>query len=336
MASIWQRIKNFLKRFYPLTIFRFNQGTQKELQKIQEIQKELQKIQGVREGIQKEIQRNHNELQEIKKIENAILRCMPNTGLYFEVSLAEHCNLNCAGCNHFSPLAELEFADYEETARDFARLSSLFHDHPKRIWLQGGEPLLHPDIIKFLKAARENFPNDTISITTNGLRLLDQPEEFWKSCKENKIRVRLSKYPIDLDYKELEKCAAEHGVEYFYNRNDERAAQTMGFHKMDVKGMQDSKRNFLHCPYANKTLFLRHGRLYTCVIAPTARHFSKYFGVDLKEFPTDSIDIYQAESAQEILEFLARPIPFCRYCMPEKTRWGQPWRQSERSIEEWT
>lgn len=267
-----------------------------------------------------------------------ITRCIPKieSEFTFEVSLAEHCDLNCAGCTHFSPLAEPEFADYEETARDFARLSSLFHGHIKEIHLMGGEPLLHPDLVKFLRMARKNFPDAAIIIVTNGLKLLNQPEKFWLACKKNNIAIQPTKYPIPLNFRKMEKCAADHGVEYCYYGNPKRVLKTMNHFKLDVKGRQDSRRNFLSCDQANCCVYLQHGRLYTCPVAPTARHFNKYFGENLKESPEDSIDIYQANSAREIMEFLARPIPFCRYCMMEETRWHQPWHQSKRVIEEWT
>lgn len=265
-----------------------------------------------------------------------LTRYMPKTELSFEVALAEHCDLNCAGCDHFSPLAEPELADYGETARDFARLSSLFHGHAKKIHLLGGEPLLHPDLVKFLKMARESFPDAVIDITTNGVRLLTQPEEFWLACKENNILIQLTKYPISLNFDEMEKRAADYGVEYRYYGGSGTVVKTTSLYKLDVKGQQDSSRNYLICHRANNCVYLKHGRLYTCTIAPTARHFNKYFGEDLKELPEDSIDIYQADSAQEIMEFLAKPIPFCRYCMVDKTRWYQPWHQSEKIIDEWT
>ena len=55
----------------------------------------------------------------IKKVKtkDAITQCIPKTEaeFLFEFSLAEHCNLNCVGCAHFSPLAEQEFANYKKT-----------------------------------------------------------------------------------------------------------------------------------------------------------------------------------------------------------------------------
>lgn len=332
MASIWQRIKNFVKRFYPLTISRFN----REIQEIKRLrQQELKEIKEIKKLKKQEIQ----EIKKLRKnviiVENAIIRSMPKAELTFEFSLAEHCDLNCAGCSHFSPLAEPEFADYEESTRDFARLGALFHGYARQIRLMGGEPLLHPELIKFLKMARENFPDGDISIVTNGVRLLNQPEEFWQACKENRITIRPTKYPIPLDYEGMEKRADEYGVRYHYYNNSA-VVKTLHHDKLDLMGLQKGTKSFLHCPQSNSCVYLRHGRLYTCPIVPSVRHFNKYFEVNLKEVPEDSIDIYQAGSAQEILAFLARPIPFCRYCMPDKTRTGLPWRQTERAMEEWT
>jgi hypothetical protein len=42
-----------------------------------------------------------------------------------EFHLAEHCNLNCAGCDHFSPLAAEEYASLETVKKDMARLAEL-------------------------------------------------------------------------------------------------------------------------------------------------------------------------------------------------------------------
>ena len=45
---------------------------------------------------------------------------------YLELPLAEHCNLNCAGCLHYAPMSQRLLADIGSLRRDFARLSELF------------------------------------------------------------------------------------------------------------------------------------------------------------------------------------------------------------------
>lgn len=406
MSGSENRFKNFLKRFFPVSIHRFNQeisGIRDTMQTILKQQEQitktvakrddlliptLEEMQGAlaalessllslktesdiaRRSIEESLERQDllkksvesishqlfdlsgqikGQESSIKKLngieglirsrcdrlERCINHCLPRAELSFEVALAEHCDLNCAGCDHFSPLAEPEFADFEETSRDFERLSVLFHGLVREVHLLGGEPLLHPDLVKFFKIARENFPDAVIDITTNGIKLLTQPEEFWLACKEYNIVIRPTKYPIPLKFEEIEQLAADYGVDFHYINNSG-VIKTTHLYRLDVEGLQDGNRSFLLCSRANRCIYLQHGKLYTCTIAPTVRHFNKHFGTNLKELPEDSIDIYQATSAQEIMQFLARPIPFCRYCMTDKTRWDQPWHQSKCDIEEWT
>jgi len=62
---------------------------------------------------------------------------------------------------------------------------------------------------------------------------------------------------------------------------------------------------------------------------------NKKFDLNLIESLEDYIDKYSTESAQEIMEFLAKPIPFCKYCMPEKVQNDLVWRQSEGKLSAW-
>lgn len=265
-----------------------------------------------------------------------------NRDIICEVSLAEHCNLNCYGCDHFAPLAEPEFADFEETKRDLTRLSELFSGHIREFYLGGGEPLLHPDIIKFMEMARNVLPNSEITIITNGILLPRQPEDFWVACREYNISLRPTKYPIKVPYDTMEEKARQYGVDYSYwGFTGESMKRSVRF-PYDLKGRQKGSRSFTACLWANNSLTLEHGRLYTCPIAAKVRHFNKYFGTDMRISPEDSIDIYRAESLEEIHEYLMQPIPFCRYCMQFQMEKGLPWhrsipwRLSERDIKEWT
>jgi hypothetical protein len=58
--------------------------------------------------------------------------------------------------------------------------------------------------------------------------------------------------------------------------------------------------------------------------------------MDLPISDRDSIDIYKAQSAQEIFEFLSKPIPFCKFCYVEKRSFGHKWERSQKDIREWT
>jgi MoaA/NifB/PqqE/SkfB family radical SAM enzyme len=78
-------------------------------------------------------------------------------GLSFIIRLTEHCNLNCAGCSAFSPLADEKFYDVEVFRNDCERLASLTGGKINQIIFAGGEPLLHPRITDFFDIARVYF-----------------------------------------------------------------------------------------------------------------------------------------------------------------------------------
>jgi organic radical activating enzyme len=86
-----------------------------------------------------------------------------------DYNLTEHCNLRCAGCDHSSPLLPKKFAEVAEYQRDLAALSQVLHLGELKIL--GGEPLLHPDLIEFLRTARASGIADEITLVTNGVLL---------------------------------------------------------------------------------------------------------------------------------------------------------------------
>lgn len=79
-----------------------------------------------------------------RRIETKLVKLTPRTELRFEVHLAEHCNLNCKGCDNFSPLAREEYLDIEEYESDCKRLSVLFDGKVERLQLLGENPYCIP------------------------------------------------------------------------------------------------------------------------------------------------------------------------------------------------
>jgi hypothetical protein len=273
---------------------------------------------------------------ELQQLKNEVTKLTPKTIINFGVPLVEHCNLRCCGCDHFAPLAEQGFADLNAFENDFARLSYLVNGEAERIGLMGGEPLLHPQVKDFLYIARNYFPKTRIRVVSNGVFLLKQKNDFWESCRQNNIVIEITKYPINLKFDEMKNVASIFGVTMEF-RDDTGEVQKSSYHMpLDVEGRQNASSNFIKCFHANVTIFFKQGRLYTCTVAANIGHFNKYFHMDLPTSIRDSIDIYKAQSAQEIFEFLSKPIPFCRYCYVNKRSFGIPWTRSHKDIKEWT
>ncbi len=254
---------------------------------------------------------------------------------YFCVHIVEHCNLNCQFCDHFAPLAEKEFADIKVFESDFARLSELLNAKVDRIGIMGGEALLHPQLNDFLYVARKYFPKTKLELVTNGILLLKQTDDFWKACRKNNIIIVNTRYPINLDFDKMREVAKQHGVRYEH-KDKKRTLKTSYHLPLDLEGKQEAHTNFIKCFHANNCCFLSKGRLFTCTVAPNIRHFNKFFNKDLPLSNADYIDIYEARNEEEILYFLCRHIPFCKYCNIEKRTYQHSWQKSKKNIKEWT
>ena len=251
----------------------------------------------------------------------------------FTIRLVEHCNLNCAGCDNFSPLAEPEFLSIEEFRRDFERVGELFNHECRLIKLSGGEALLRPDILDFVKIARENFTKGTIEIYSNGILVPQQDDNFWSTLQKYKVGIGITDYPIKIDRDKIAAKAKEFNVNV-HGMGDGRL-KTSEFVKrpIDLAGNGDIRKNFFRCYRAYACAMLDHGRFYKCSFAPSIKHFNKFFNKNIPLKKDDYIDIYEVKSGEEILKRLAEPIPMCKYCDLDfqTIKWGV----SERKISEW-
>lgn len=158
-------------------------------------------------------------------------------------------------------------------------------------------------------------------------------DEFWLICKENDVIVAPTKYPVRLDYDEIEKKAKKFQVKYKYYGNVEKYGWDHTI--IDIDGNRNEHTSFMWCDNANMCPTLIDGKIFPCPKPRNYKNFNKAFGTNLRLMDTDYIDIYNIESIKEIFDFLAKPIPFCRYCnmyAKSKTDWGI----SKKEIGEWT
>ncbi len=267
---------------------------------------------------------------------NMDLRLIPSPLLRFEVQVAEHCNLNCINCMHYSPIASPEFLDVEKYEADIKRLSELFCKEVEWIRLMGGEPLLHPDINRIIRITREYFHYGHIILVTNGILLDKMSSEFWGVCRENNIEISPTKYPIKLDYDSLVDYIDSKGIKgYLYGIGEERNPEMWRF-PIDIRGDFDPVENFYNCDCANLCLTLRDGMMYTCATMAHAHHLKDFFDLDISISDRNGISIYEVSDGDELMKKLAEPRPFCRYCdYRNYLEYADDWRVSEKCIYEW-
>jgi len=276
-------------------------------------------------------------------------RKMPWSLLRFEVHLTNKCNLNCAGCLHFSSLCnKLEPLDINIYENDCKRLSQLTSGKIVDIRLLGGEPLLHPDIYDIVTITRKYFPSynikdqtGVIEVVTNGILLHAQPNDFWETCSKNNVRIAVSDYPVKIKNEIIKEKALGFNVELrMYADKELREAEGSSARQwakipIDINGAQNKKRSFKNCWLGGTCFQLVDGKIYKCARIAYINLFNAAFGKQLDVEENDYVNIYKVKNVDEILYQLTKPPSFCRYCKVDEVTWNNKWEVSKKIIEEY-
>jgi hypothetical protein len=237
----------------------------------------------------------------------------------FDVNLVDHCNMKCKGCLRFSNLVtEPKFADYDQMIRDWKRIKELFWG-VERLKLMGGEPMLSPDLCRYIKSAREIFPDADIMVTTNALLINKNCTELFHVMKENYCFFDISLYaPMEKRIRDIEKLLDENGVWYFINN-------TKGdFYKvMSRTPDYDADEMYAACT-AKNCHHLREGKISVCSRPQYAYIINERYGTNIPG--TDGVwDIYNLNlDAWELDEKLSSSFEACKYCAPPVSyEWGR-------------
>ena len=232
-----------------------------------------------------------------------------------EYNLTEHCNLSCYHCDHASPLMPTKFASLEEYERDIRALAEAVHVEEFRV--VGGEPLLHPQLLDFLRIARETGVGDAVKIYTNGVLLHTMPDEFWALTDVlwistyPGIRRRMSDEAI------AAKCA-EHGVRLDLRPTITEFNRSFINNKIEDEGLV--RRIFSQCKMANEysCFSIYQGMFFRCSVAPWAQARLGMAGI---EFPGPEVDGIQIHGNPRLGEEIAarvkskEPLKACSYCL---------------------
>lgn len=255
-----------------------------------------------------------------------------------EIHIVDHCNLNCASCDNFSPIANRWFITVESFKEQLEQLYKISKGNIGEIRLMGGEPLLHENLILLMRIARKIFKNSKITLLTNGVLLSKMDKEFWCTLIESNISVWLSTYVSDVDYclDKFERFKIDLNISHQKCLTNPQAPL---FHNLSLKteGNMNHEISWQNCYLAKgRCTTLREGKIYPCECVSLIDIFNKKFKTNLEIQKEDYMDIYE-NTYEEICEYINKPIPFCRYCDTiTRGRNYYPHSKSERKIEEWT
>lgn len=248
---------------------------------------------------------------------------------YIETHIVNHCNLNCAYCTHYAPLAEPWYKGINEYIKEIAKIAEITKQELPFFHILGGEPLLHPQLLDFCYITRKALPLTHIAIVTNGILLPQQSDEFFQKLNEWNIGVYLSDYGLNPRIKE----AAAKLNTYTITPKPQFFSANLNFH-----GVNTIEENFIDCHNASHSycINLRDGYLYQCPFAAYADIFLNYFNISLGDYKvTDGgINIFTS-SIQELNQYFENPIQFCAWCDVKNRRFDLPFHVSERKMSEW-
>jgi hypothetical protein len=281
---------------------------------------------------------------EVYTYEDFFIKEKLNGNLYrismIQTHMVDHCNLNCVRCTHFSPLVKKDGKEFylnpDEFERDVKRIAELTEGDVDEYQLAGGEPLLHPECYKFPYIIKKYLPHTDIKIITNGTLVDCVDEKFYQSCRDNKVQIWVTRYPVNVDYDGIVKNLRERGLDAIFSNpgNSEEELKEMWGTALHLEGGLDGDSNFEGCPV--RCFMLRNGYISVCALGAFSDLFNNYFGTYLPMPIENGINIHEVSSLKEVTDFLAQKIPLCEYCRSLERMAPIPWAVSERKMEEWT
>ena len=276
-----------------------------------------------------------SDIQKTRTDTNLIYNKSELKGRWFEISAVEHCNLNCAGCSHFSPVATKEFICLERLDKDLKAFHKLVGDNIDGLKILGGEPLLHPQIAEVIYTCKKYFPSKHLMLYTNGLLLESMSAQFFKACKECGVKIIITKYPSNskLCVEWLSRLS-DMGIDNCLSNDKERE-----FHKipLDSTGSQNVNWNWYEkCFLGGQCNLIRNGKIFPCTTIGKVEHLNRCFGTNYEVSSKDYFDLHNPKlTYEDFKEFITNAIPFCKYCNFNNFCKSIKWRPSKKEIGEW-
>ncbi len=249
-----------------------------------------------------------------------------------EYHITDHCNLNCASCFHFAPLASEHYCDIETFRKDLIRIKEIIKSERFYIRILGGEPLLHPDVLEFLKVAKSIFSRCSLTLITNGLLLPQQSQEFFDTLDDLNVELEWSKYRPNTQIESIVKQKSARP--YIYDHTN------LTYSYLDFNSTYTDQFLFDHCAVGNVPT-IKDGYLYKCNFVAWLPFLLDYFNLNYPEnydIESARVNLFDEKVTQETLDaFLRVPCDFCKYCIQYDDNLYQtiPWRASKRELNEW-
>lgn len=238
---------------------------------------------------------------------------MPIEILHLDCNIVEHCNFSCTACSHVSPLHKPWFMALEDFERDLLALKPILK--VRNLNFVGGETLLHPKLLAFMRSAKRIRIDEQTHVITNGSLLHKMSEEFWQELEFLKVSVYAKLDKANLDLANAKAKQYGFGIE---------ATEFKDFY-LQLTAPTDGKESFAHCPWKMDCYTVHNGYFTLC---PQSTFFPK----TLMGLPqhTDGLAL-DGITEDTLRAFMGRtePLKSCSICTGSKAK-SIPWKESNR------
>ena len=215
-------------------------------------------------------------------------------------SIIDHCNLNCAGCTHFAPLADKYIYPLDKFEKNIKQLSYITKGNIKVINIAGGEPLLNKDILEYIKIIRSYFPNNRLEIRTNGLLLNKMDPSFFAMVERLNCKIRMSLYFKSIKYKNLLYKDKQYFLCNYLSKEPNNESNQCSFYKSYDKCATQVDEN---------------GDFHYCLFSSVIKYYNKYFGTNIPSVKgLDYNNIFEDDFIEKSNNLYKIKRPFCYYC----------------------
>lgn len=248
-------------------------------------------------------------IQHFKETHYRTFRCGPiEEGIFVEILVVDHCNLNCAGCDHFASIANPWFMPVEQFKETCILLKEKIPQlQILSIW--GGEPLLHPNFLELCQIAQEIFPNK-VQCGTNGILLQSYTDGQLDKLAETNCEVNLAVYLMEnFDHQAVLKRLQDHKVKCNYTQN----RLHFGVPIVNIEGTEDPLQ-FYDCAKAILPDFtIKNYKMYKCPFSCCVHHITDCNpDIIIPEEENDYLDI-RTMTLEDIYHFTFEPNNTCKY-----------------------
>lgn len=274
------------------------------------------------------------------------MRYIPRVEFY----ITNVCNLTCEGCNRFNNYNFKGWQAWSDYADIYARWGELINIEHKV--LMGGEPLLNPTILDWIRGIHHIWPRSANQILTNGT-YLDRVEGLRETCRANSTWIGISLHRNDiLDEIEAKierylgkidrvnhdpngQAGPPGGHHYYANSQGDHITVWDQYHFCQSALIHDVTGYRLHnsnpeqshetCTFAqNKNYHLIRGKFYKCGPVALFPELAEQFDLQLNDADLNLINGYRPLTVDNYSEYnetffanLDNLIAQCKFC-PEQ------------------